>query len=88
MNTKNIRGVTQEHLDNLVSILKEYCENQTKIHITINDGRLRINNAETVVTGVYNHFISVKSYVNKYYETFTIKLVDFQIGKVKIQELE
>lgn len=88
MDTKDFKGVSLEHLNNLVSILKDFCEKQTKIHVTINDGRLRVNNAETIIVGVYNHFITVKSYVNKYFETFTIKLVDFQIGKAKILELE
>ncbi|MGN1181628.1 MAG: hypothetical protein ACI4SR_01385 [Faecalibacillus sp.] len=86
--SKNYKGVSQSHLDNLLEILQDYYQNETKIHISINDGRLKVNNAESVITGIYNHFITVKSYVRDYYQTYTIKLIDFQIGKVKILELE
>ena len=68
--------------------LKSLKEKDVMIHVSIKDGRLKVENAESRITSVYPFFVCVESEIMHYMETFTIKLVDIAIGKVKIKELE
>lgn len=81
-------GVSDEQLELLRELLKKFKDEDIEVHVSINDGRVRIHNASSKIVGVYEHFISLKSQVKNYYETFTIKLVDFLIKKAKIKELD
>lgn len=68
--------------------LKNLKEKDVMIHVNIKDGRLKVENAASKITSVYPYFVCVESEIMHYTESFTIKLVDIAIGKVKIKELE
>ena len=57
------------------------------IHVTINVKRKKVKNAISEIVGVYKNFFNVKSYVNLYYEEFSISYIDILIGNVSISEL-
>ena len=73
--------------DELIKRLRDLKDQNAKIHITINDHRKKVINAESTISEIYQHFICVEAFVQHYLESFTIKLVDLKIGRVKIQEL-
>lgn len=81
-------GVSDEQLELLKELLTKFKDEHNEVHISINDGRVRVYNASAIIVGVYEHFIILKSQVKNYYETFTIKLVDILIKKAKIKELD
>lgn len=85
MNLEISLGTTDENIANLVAILNDLKEKQTEILITINDGRIKKTREATFITGVYNRFATCKSKVNNYYDNYSIKLVDFLLGKVSIE---
>ncbi len=81
---KEVKIISEEEI---IERLKCLMDNKQKIHITIDTGRRRIDNAECVIVGLYNHFLIVETMVKHYKETLTFKIVDIKIGYVKILEL-
>ncbi len=68
--------------------LIELKEKNVMIHVDIKDGRLKVNKALSKIVAVYPFFVCVESKIMNYIESFTIKLVDISIGKVRIKELD
>lgn len=77
--------ISNEELQN--KLIELYTKKKL-IHITINSGRLKVNNVESYITGIYKYFVCIESKVNNYHESFSIKTVDIKIGKVVISELD
>jgi len=58
------------------------------IHVSVHQGRTRLVDVPSTITGIYNHFLCVTSHIKNYHdETFTINFIDLAIGKFKIKEL-
>ena len=74
--------------EELLKKLKELYDKKEKIHIYINNGRQKVDNLESIITGIYKYFVCFDSFVNNYKESFSVKTVDIQIGKVIIPELK
>ena len=75
-----------------LDVIKEQIANLFKenkiIHVNVNEKRIKKNNCESTITGVYQHFFCVSSKVNKYLEDFSIRYSDIKSGKYSIVELE
>lgn len=82
-------GVTKLDLDTVKIKLKEICEKNKLIHVSINSGRTKLVDIPSTITGIYNHFFCVTAHIKSYQqESFTINFIDVLIGKFKIKELD
>lgn len=59
-----------------------------EINVIVKKKRSSVVKAKSIITGVYDNFICVKSNVNGYVEDFTILYKDIMTNNVIIQELE
>ena len=71
----------------IINRIKEIYHNTNIIRVSLNQKRKKINTVEAKITGIYNNFITVTSFVNNYEESFTITYIDLMIGRINIDEL-
>ena len=87
-NTKS-PNVTKLDLLTIKEHLQKIYETNPNIHVTIREGRTKLDNVASRITGIYNHFMCVTSDVKNYMEeSFTINFIDIVIGKFRIKELD
>ena len=58
------------------------------IHVDLSAKRRRFNNIQATINGIYDRFLCISSFVNKYNESFTITFIDILTNVVKIIELD
>ena len=82
-------GVTKLDLDTIKTRLKEICEKNKLVHVSVNTGRTKLIDIPSTITGIYNHFFCVTAHIKSYQEeSFTINFIDVLIGKFSIKELD
>ena len=90
MRTSNPKssGVTKLDIATIKNRLNELYKTNKLIHVSVNQGRTKVTDVPSNITGIYNHFLCVTSKVKNYKEeSFTINFIDILIGKFKIKEL-
>lgn len=91
MRTANSKStnVTKMDLATIKSRLEEIYNSNPLIHVSVHEGRTKLNEVPSTISGVYNHFMCVTAHVKNYQdESFTINFIDILIGKYKIKELD
>lgn len=91
MRTANTKptNVTKMDIATIKEHLTEIAKTNPVIHVSVHEGRTRLTEVPSTVTGIYNHFMCVTAHVKNYQdESFTINFIDIIIGKYKIKELE
>ena len=91
MRTANTKptNLTKLDISEIKNRLTEIYQINPLIHVSVHEGRTKLNEVPSTITGIYNHFICVTSHVKNYQdESFTINFIDILIGKFKINELE
>ncbi len=84
MNIQIATGFSTENFESLRSLLRGFIEEKKRIFISINNGRLKVDKAPSIVTALYERFVKVETKLKNYTDCYTIMLVDFLTGKVKI----
>lgn len=87
-NSKSNSSVTKMDLAMIKEKLSNIFANNPQIHVSVHDGRTKLNEVPSTIIGVYNHFMCVTAHIKNYKEeTFTINFIDIIIGKFLIKEL-
>ena len=82
-------GVTKLDLDTVKTRLQEIFKTNKLVHVSVNQGRIKLTDIPSTITGIYNHFFCVTSHIKSYQEeSFTINFVDILIGRYSIKELD
>jgi len=83
------KNVTKMDLGSIRSDLERLFEENVLLHVSLREGRKRLEDVPSTITGVYNHFVCVTAHIKNYVdETLTINYIDIVIGKFKIKELD
>ena len=81
-------GVTKLDLDTVKTKLQEIFKKNKLVHVSVNQGRTKLTDIPSTITGIYNHFFCVTAHIKNYKEeSFTINFIDILIGKFIIKEL-
>ena len=82
-------GVTKLDLDTVKTKLQEIFKKNKLVHVSVNQGRTKLTDIPSTITGIYNHFFCVTAHIKSYQEeSFTINFVDVLIGRYTIKELD
>ena len=76
-----------EQMEKIRSKVEAMSKHTQLIHVTVNNKRIKIKEAPSTITGIYNRFLCVESQVNHYIEKFTIHYIDLLTGAIHIKEL-
>ncbi len=82
-----MNSFTEEDIIKLRTLLKNRMDTNPNITIKISQKRHQVINAKSIITGVYERFITISSIVNGYNESFTINLKDIIMGQFIINEI-
>ena len=78
---------SEEQIKALRSLLKNRMDKNPNIEVTVFLKRHNTINTKSIITGVYNKFLTVTSNVNGYNETFSINFIDLFMGNYAIKEV-
>lgn len=79
--------INDSRIKKLKQRIIEISSNNKIVHISVKNGHRKIISAKSRITGIYDRFITVKSFVKAYEELFTITYISILTGDVYIEEL-
>ena len=79
--------ITDEDIEKIKLIANNLFVNKTHLHIKIVEKRKKVN-ALSMITGVYDRFMTVSSKVGAYEESFTISYISILLKEFVIDEIQ